>query len=253
MADIHTDTLVLRRQNRLKLAVGTGIGALSVTAALLLYSTRELHGHGHHLSFQTAYLISLAMWCLMSVAMMLPTAWNMIATYLDIGFAARSKQIPAPPVSFLIAGYVSVWVLFSMAAAFMQVELVEIGLISASGWPPPVFSGGLLVLAGLFELTTLKNHCLTKCRNPFATMLGRFRPERFRIYRIGLEQGLYCLGCCWALMILMFAAGVMNFFWMAALGALMAAQKHGALPRFERKIGPVFIVSGLALIAVGVA
>ena len=254
MADVQIDPLDLKRHKRLKLTVGSAIGTLSIASALLLWSTRELHGHAHHYSFQAGILIGSAMWGLMSVAMMLPTAWNMVSTYMDIEFAARSKQIPVPPVALVIAGYLSIWGVFSIAAAILQVELIRMDLFPIDGgWPPAAFSGGLFVVAGMFELTSLKNHCLTKCRNPFSTMLGQFRPDWLRIYRIGLEQGLYCLGCCWALMVLMFAAGVMNFVWMAMLGALMAAQKHGFLPRAEKKIGATFIVTGLALIAFGSA
>lgn len=251
--DPQTDPLLTRRHIRLKIFVACSIGVLCLVAAILLWLSEEIHTHLHHQSFQTSLLISFGMWLLMSVAMMLPTAWNMVATYLDVGFAAREKGMSVPSVAALILGYLTVWSVFSIAAAFFQTALLVLDLISHEGWPPAIFTGGLFVVAGAFEWTGLKNHCLTQCRNPFNTILSQFRPAWLRIYRIGLEQGLYCLGCCWALMLLMFAAGLMNFGWMALLAALMAVQKHQLMPRFEKSLGAGLMITGLALIAFGSA
>ncbi len=251
--DPQTDPLLTRRHFRLKIVVAGTIGVLCLVAAILLWLSREIHTHLHHQSFQAALLVSFGMWLLMSVAMMLPTAWNMVVTYLDVGFAARQKGMSVPGVSALISGYLTVWSVFSIAAASLQTVLLELDLISHEGWPPALFTGSLFVGVGAFEWTGLKNHCLTQCRNPFNTILSQFRPSWARIYRIGLEQGLYCLGCCWALMMLMFAAGLMNFGWMALLAALMAVQKHQLVPRFEKPLGVGLIITGLALIAFGSA
>jgi len=248
------DPLVLQHRSRLKWAVGAAIGVLCLFALLLLWLTRDNHGHSHFHSGPSAFLISLAMWLLMAVAMMLPTAWTMIAGYLDVTIAARPKTGTVRNVGLLILGYLTVWGLFSLAAAALQVELISMDLIPQDGgWPPPAFSGALFLLAGVFELTSLKNHCLTICRSPFDPKSGDNSETGLQTYRIGLQQGVYCLGSCWALMLLMFAAGLMNFGWMATLGTLMAAQKHGLLPRFERQLGVVLIITGLAQIGVGVA
>jgi predicted metal-binding membrane protein len=185
----------------------------------------------------------------MAVAMMLPTAWGLIATYLDIAFPARQKHASIPSVAVLIAGYLVIWAGFSGLAAGLQVTLQSLSLgRSAAGSVDPVFAGALLICAGLYELTPLKAACLSKCRHPFTVLFGRFRPVRGRIFRLGVEQGLFCLGCCWALMALMLATGVLHIGVMAILAAVMAAQKHHALPRFDKPLGVILIAGGLALL-----
>ena len=248
------DPLIPYRLRRVKLSVGAAVAILSLSAALLLWLTRDYHDQSHVHSGSFAFPISLAMWLLMAVAMMLPSAWTMISAHLQAGFAAAPAYDGAAKIALLILGYLSIWGLFSLAAAALQVELISFGLIPRDGgWPPLGFSGALFVLAGSFELTSLKDHYLTKCRNPLDPQSNLDRAFGLQSYRTGLEQGLYWLGSCWALMLLMFAAGLMNSGWMAILGALMAAQKHGLLPRFERSLGVVLIITGLAQIGVGVA
>ncbi len=244
-----------RAPHRLRLAVAAAIAALSLSAALILIA---LPGHGHHgvdygaggTSMTAIYGVTVGLWVLMSVAMMLPTAWGFVATYLDIAHAAREKDASVPSVAVLIAGYLIVWVGFSATAALVQIILQSVGLgVTAHGSFDPVFAGALLLFAGLYELTPLKAACLTKCRHPFAVLFARFRPDHGRIFRLGLEQGLFCLGCCWALMALMLATGVLHIGFMAVLAAVMAAQKHQALPRFDRPLGLILIAGGLALLA----
>jgi predicted metal-binding membrane protein len=211
-------------------------------------------GHGHHAANidnpAPVYFVAFGLWVLMSVAMMLPTAWGFVATYLDIAHAAREKDASVPSVAVLIAGYLVVWVGFSAIAAIVQTSLHGIGLgQTADGSIDAVFAGLLLIGAGLYELTPLKAACLSKCRHPFAILFGRFRPENGRIFRLGVEQGLFCLGCCWALMALMLATGVAHLGFMALLAAIMAAQKHQALSRFDTPLGLILIAGGLAMLA----
>jgi predicted metal-binding membrane protein len=237
--------------HRLRLAVAAAIAALSLSAVLVLIA---VPGQGHHAGegADTAfvYLVAFSLWGLMSVAMMLPTAWGFIATYLDIAHAARQKNTSVPSLAVLIAGYLVVWAGFSAIAALVQISLQSIGLgRTAHGSIDPAFAGTLLIGAGIFELTPLKAACLSKCRNPFAVLFAQFRPNHGRIFRLGVGQGLSCLGCCWALMALMLATGVLHIGVMALLAAVMAAQKHQTLPRFDTPLGIVLIAGGLALLA----
>jgi len=240
-----------RAPHRLRLAVAVAIAALSLSAALVLVA---MPGHGHHAASSGdgafVYFMAFSLWVLMSVAMMLPTAWGLIATYLDIAHAAREKDTSVPSVAVLIAGYLVVWAGFSAIAALVQISLHNAGLgQTAHGSIDPIFAGALLIGAGIYEFTPLKAACLRKCRHPFAVLFARFRPDHGRIFRLGVEQGVFCLGCCWALMALMLATGVLHLGFMAVLAAVMAAQKHRALPRFDTPLGLVLIAGGLALLA----
>ena len=248
---LETGPSIGHAPHRLRLAVAAAIAALSLSAALILIA---MPSHGHHAANSDnpaiVYFVAFSLWGLMSVAMMLPTAWGFIGTYLDIAHAAREKNTSVPSVAVIIAGYLVVWVGFSAIAAVVQIRLQSTGLGQAAhGSVDPVFAGALLIGAGLYELTPLKAACLNKCRHPFAVLFGRFRQDNGRIFRLGVEQGLFCLGCCWALMALMLATGVLHLSFMAILAAVMAAQKHQTLPRFDKPLGLILIAGGLALLA----
>lgn len=254
-SSLDTQLPVGRAPHRLRLAVAMAVAALSLSAALVLAA---MPGHGHHavdfgaggVNTAIVCLTAFSLWVLMSVAMMLPTAWGFIVTYLDIAHAAVEKGIRVPSAAVLITGYLAVWVGFSAIAAVVQISLQSYSLgLTAHGSVDPVFAGALLIGAGLYELTPLKAACLNKCRNPFAVLFGRFKPDAGRIFRLGVEQGLFCLGCCWALMALMLATGILHLGFMALLAAVMAAQKHQALPRFDTPLGLILMAGGLALLA----
>ncbi|HSG96353.1 MAG TPA: DUF2182 domain-containing protein [Afifellaceae bacterium] len=250
-ATLDSSPPVGRAPHRLRLAVAAAIAALSLSTVLVFAA---IPGHGHHAgeigNAAIVYLAAFGLWVLMSLAMMLPTAWGFIATYLDIAHAAREKAARVPKVAVVIAGYLVVWVGFSAIAALVQISLHGAGLgRTAHGSIDPVFAGALLTGAGIYELTPLKSACLSKCRHPFAVLFARFRPDHGRIFRLGVEQGLFCLGCCWALMALMLATGVLHLGFMALLAAVMTAQKNRVLSRLDKPFGLSLIAGGLALLA----
>jgi predicted metal-binding membrane protein len=115
---------------------------------------------------------------------------------------------------------------------------------------PPVFGGVLLVAAGIYQWTPLKNACLTSCQSPlqFIQRHGGFRGQRRASVSLGLRHGLYCIGCCWALMLLLFVFGVMNLLWIAAIGALVLAEKLIPGRLFQRLTGIALIVAGAVLL-----
>lgn len=190
-----------------------------------------------------------AMWLAMSIAMMLPVAAPMIRTYAEIADTAakRGEAVIHPLV--LTAGYLFVWAL--AAAAFTVVHLL-IGQFSGqfvTARPVQgVIAGLILLIAGLYQFTPLKQACLNKCRNPFTTLFANWRTSTLGVFRLGIEQGAWCLGCCWALMLIMLAVGSMNVVWMAALTLFTFLEKTGSGRVTTRAGGAIVTLWGAALI-----
>jgi predicted metal-binding membrane protein len=170
------------------------------------------------------------MWAGMMVAMMLPSATPMIPTFAAVSRNRRKQQRPYVPVGVFAAGYVTVWSGFSLLAAvaqwfFHREALLSAGMASQSA----IFAGLLLLAAGVFQFTPLKHACLSQCRAPFEFIMTRWREGAGGAFRMGVEHGLFCAGCCWALMGLLFVAGVMNILWIAVLSLIVGLEK--LLPR----------------------
>jgi predicted metal-binding membrane protein len=200
-------------------------------------------------SFSTA-AVTASMWSAMTLAMMLPSAAPMILTYAEIAETAARKgeRIVSPFV--IAAGYASVWLLFSVAASAMQVALtgaalLDAGLTSSSG----LFAAAILIGAGLYQFSKLKHACLTHCQNPFPFFFTNWATTTGGIFRLGIKQGLYCLGCCWAMMLVVFAVGVMNVAWMAGLAAVMTVEKLQTGRRFAHGVGVALIAIGTGIAA----
>ncbi|WP_420409377.1 DUF2182 domain-containing protein [Hoeflea sp.] len=188
-----------------------------------------------------------AMWFAMSAAMMLPTAAPMIRTYCEIADTAAARAAPVVHPLVLTAGYLVVWAL--AALAFSGVHLA-LGMAAGSGGAEPVrgaIAGAILIIAGLYQFSALKEACLTKCRNPFTTLFARWQTSTAGVFRLGIEQGIWCLGCCWALMLIMLAAGSMNVIWMAALTLFTFLEKTGNGRVTSRVAGAIVTLWGLAL------
>jgi predicted metal-binding membrane protein len=208
---------------------------------------------GHAIEGNSDVAIVLLMWIAMTLAMMLPTAGPMILTYADIADAAARKGEPAASPTVLMAGYVAVWFGFAVAATGLQIALTDAAILDpAMGTASPLFSGAVFIAAGAYQFSALKHACVTQCQRPFPFFLTHWTSEPQGILGLGLRQGLYCLGCCWAMMALMLAVGVMNVIWMAALGMVMAAEKIATTTRFSRAVGGVLIVIGAVLIATAI-
>ena len=197
--------------------------------------------------------LTFAMWCAMALAMMLPTAGPMIMTYADIAEAAAAKGEPAASPLALTAGYAMVWLAAALALAALQGLLARLAALDDTmSLASPLLSGALFVAAGLYQFSAMKRACLTQCQHPFTFFFANWTPEPRGVFRLGVRQGLYCLGCCWAMMLLMFAVGVMSVVWMALLGTVMAIEKVNATMRFSRVIGAVFLAIGMAIVTASV-
>lgn len=190
-----------------------------------------------------------AMWCAMALAMMLPTAAPMILTYAEIAeTAARKGERVASPL-FLTTGYVAVWLAIAVLLAALQLILAWLSLLDpAMRSASPLFSGAVFLAAGAYQFSALKHACLTQCQHPLPFFFANWTAAPRGVFKLGLRQGLYCFGCCWAMMLLMFAVGVMNVVWMAALGTVMTVEKIATTTRFSRVLGVVFIAAGAVFI-----
>ncbi len=183
------------------------------------------------------FLRVIAMWALMSAAMMAPTALPAFATYDDLSHSGQTRM------GVLVSAYLVVWLGFSVLAAGLQMGLYRADLLSAFGDSrSALLSAGLLGLAGVYQFSPLKEACLAKCRAPLTFFMAHWNEGP---WRNGLRLGLVCLGCCWALMLLAFVGGVMNIAFMGLATVIMVTEK---LPEVGRVLTRPL---GFALLAAG--
>ena len=194
-------------------------------------------------------VLLLAMWWVMMIGMMLPSAAPMILTFATISRRRRERDQPYAPTALFAAGYLLAWAGFSVLATVAQWGLERAALLSPMAMTvTSARLGGLLFLAaGLYQLTPLKQACLGVCRSPFDFVANHWRDGAVGALRMGISHGLYCLGCCWILMALLFAVGVMNLLWVAVLTAVVLVEKLFPLGIWMARIG------GLLLAAYGIA
>jgi predicted metal-binding membrane protein len=195
------------------------------------------------------------MWTVMMVAMMAPTAAPMILMFATIHRRRRTEGRPAVPTALFALGYLVVWSAFSVAAASAQSGLHVAALLSpAMVATSPLLAGGILIVAGIFQWTPLKRACLDSCRSPLSFLMSSWREGRGGAFVMGLHHGLVCLGCCWALMALLFVAGVMNLLWVAAIAVAVLLEKvvpYGDL--MGRLAGVALAAAGVGLVVRAVA
>jgi len=192
------------------------------------------------------FLAVLIMWAVMMVAMMLPSAAPTILLFAAL-MRTRTPASPLPPTAIFAAGYVLVWGVFSLVATLAHMTLEHAALVSpAMRTTTAVLAGLLLVAAGVYQLTPLKHACLRNCRSPIQFVTRHWRAGLGGAFRLGLFHGAYCVGCCWALMGLLFVGGVMNLAWVAALAVFVLLEKTAFL---GTRVGRA--VSGAGLVAAG--
>ena len=202
------------------------------------------------------WALMIAMWWIMMIAMMTPGAVPAIWLYARVhrhALAQGQVQDKLAPTGAFAAGYLLVWLGFAAAAATVHWALERTGSVSAmmmgsrSGW----LSGAVLIAAGLYQLSPLKNICLAHCRSPTSFLSRHWRPHALGALQLGARHGAYCVGCCWMLMALLFVGGVMNLIWIAALAMLVLVEK--VLPPGQwigRGAGAALIGWGVATLVV---
>lgn len=165
------------------------------------------------------------MWWIMMVAMMLPSAAPMILLFAMIDRKQREKGAPYVPTGIFAAGYLLVWGAFSLVAVAAQWGLERIGLLSSMASTSVLLGAGLLIAAGVYQLTPLKHACLRHCRSPIFFISHHWRPGSIGALRMGIEHGAFCTACCWFLMALLFYGGVMNLYWIVGLALFVLLEK----------------------------
>jgi len=189
---------------------------------------RDMSGAAGWSLFGWALII--AMWWIMMIAMMAPSAAPAILLYAGVHRQALARgqvQDKLAPTGAFAAGYLVLWLGFSVVAAALHWALERVGLVSAMmmGSKSRWLSAGVLIAAGLYQLSPLKHRCLAHCRAPASFLSRHWRPHGSGAFLLGVLHGLYCVGCCWMLMALLFVGGVMNLAWIAALAALVLMEK----------------------------
>ena len=198
----------------------------------------------------TEALLLFAMWSVMMVAMMLPSAAPMILLFSRIGATRRARGDRNTPVIFFAVGYLAVWTAFSAVAASIQWNLHSLAVLSPEmRVASPFASAAILIAAGVYQWLPLKQSCLSHCRSPLGFLSTSWREGHGGAVRMGITHGAFCLGCCWMIMALLFVAGVMNLAWVAALSAVVLLEKivPGG-PVVARVAGVLFIVAGVSLL-----
>jgi predicted metal-binding membrane protein len=190
--------------------------------------------------------VRLLMWAVMMVAMMLPAAIAPTLVYVAVARKASRQGTPVAPALALVLGYIGVWLVFCIVATTAQWGLNRLDLLSASmASDNALFGGSVLIAAGLYQMTPLKARCLKLCRDPARLLADHWHTGADGAVRMGAELGVYCLGCCWVLIALLFVGGVMNLVWVAAIATFILLEK--VAPKAEtwgRVLGAAMIVAG---------
>jgi predicted metal-binding membrane protein len=196
-------------------------------------------------------MVYLPLWVSMMAAMMFPSVVPMVSMFAAVGRHKRSTGGSAVPTWVFLAGYLAVWSLFGVGAYLLSLVVPAVGM-AAPGLRSnsPLIGGIVLVLAGLYQWSPLKGACLRHCRSPLGFLLQSWRDGYGGAVTMGFTHGAYCAGCCWGLMVVLFAVGLMNLGWMVLLAAVIFAEKiirHG--PLIGKIAGLGLILYGLAVLA----
>ena len=196
-----------------------------------------------------AVAVVFAMWAVMMVGMMTPSAAPMILIYARVGRQAAANAKPFAATGWFVAGYLLVWTGFALLAAAGQAALQQAALLDATMAATSQVAGGvILIAAGIYQWTPWKDACLAHCQSPLAFIMrhGGFRADPGGALSLGLRHGAYCVGCCWILMALLFVVGVMDLLWIALISAFVLLEKILPVGRLMSR------AAGLVLIAAGI-
>jgi predicted metal-binding membrane protein len=234
------------------LGAGTGMSTIAMTTWQFPPPRPAMMMSG---DWSPAYwLTMLLMWWVMMIAMMVPSAAPMMLLYTRVVRHGEARgQVPVlVPTAAFASGYIVCWLGFSVLVTALQFALERSGLVhgmmmwSTDRW----LTSGLLLGAGLYQLSPLKTACLAQCRSPAEFLARSWRPGRLGAFRMGIRHGAYCVGCCWALMLLLFAAGIMNLVWIAGLAILVLVEKLAPFgAALTKPLAVLLLLGGVALMA----
>ena len=234
-----------------------GLLGLLITAAWLAMWQLDASPYGRYLHHETPAglggpleaALFVSGWALMIVAMMLPTTIPLLATF---GALVGRRRRPEALVGLVVVGYVVTWTTFGLVA-WLGDRVVHAS-VEAIPWlaaDPQLILAATLAVAGLYQFSPLKYRCLDECRSPLGFIVGRWqgRAERTESFRLGVAHGLFCIGCCWSLMLVMFAVGLGNLAWMFVLAVITSIEKNAPWGRrLGRPLGVALILAGLAVV-----
>lgn len=196
--------------------------------------------------------LNFIMWAVMMLAMMVPTAAPMIITFAAVNRRRRERDQPFVPTGVFLSGYLVVWFGFSIAATMTQWGLHQGALLSGMmGNAVPLAGGVILVAAGAFQWTPLKNACLKQCRTPLGFIMTEWRDGPKGALMMGVRHGGFCLGCCWFLMGLLFVAGIMNLLWIAVIAVYILVEKVAPAGHWVGRVAGVALIGWGAWMVVG--
>jgi predicted metal-binding membrane protein len=228
-----------------------GAWALAITLKLTGFAA-TLHHHevveGATRPFWLSYLLFLIVWQVHIAAMMLPSSLPLVRLF---GQVSRSQARPSLVMATFLGGYALVWSVFGAGALLFDTAVHR----AVDSWPwlaahTNLIAGTVLLGAGAFQFTDLKERCLQECRHPAGFLMKHYGHGAKAAFNLGHEHGLFCLGCCWALMLLMFAVGVANLLWMAPMTLVMFLEKaHPLGARIVRPIGFALVAAGILVLA----
>jgi predicted metal-binding membrane protein len=241
-----------------QLLILSGLALITVLAwAYMLHMAWEMVGAGMDINLaclshwgpgDLAHMF--IMWSIMMVAMMVPSATPMIIIFATVNRQRSKMQGPFIPTWLFVLGYLTAWTVYSALATMVQWGLHVTALLTHTlAITSPLLGALLLVAAGVFQWTPFRDACMTQCRSPFGFIMTEWREGRRGALIMGLKHGIYCVGCCWMLMTLSFALGVMNMLWMAALTAFMLLEKITDNKWISRTAGMILVVWGLWVVA----
>ena len=247
----------LLKRDRLVIAVGI-VGLTALAWAYLVYLARDMGGMDQGMMMAPLRSWTIAdfgfmflMWAVMMVGMMVPTAAPMVLLFAANSRRLREQQQPYVPTAVFLLGYVVVWSGFAVAATAGNWALHVNDLLSSMmGESASAYlGGGLLIAAGLFQLSPLKYVCLKHCRSPLSFLTNDWREGSWGAFNMGLRHGAFCVGCCWILMGLLFVLGVMNLIWIAVLAAFVLLEKVAPAGQYVgMTAGVLLIIWGVLLI-----
>lgn len=197
-------------------------------------------------------MIFLSTWVVMMTAMMLPSAAPMILAYATVSQQRHSRWLAAAPTGLFVLGYLLTWSSSGLLAYAVSALASLIVMTSPSlQADAPLFGGMVLILAGAYQFSELKNRCLSYCRTPLGFVLSHWHEGKGGALRMGLQHGLYCIGCCWALMAILFVAGIMNLTWMVLLTLFMFIEKVSIRGLTAGRVAGVLLIMAGMVMAVG--
>jgi predicted metal-binding membrane protein len=192
------------------------------------------------------FILLFFMWLVMMIAMMTPSVTPLILIFAKVNRQKKQQEHPFVNTIYLMAGYFLAWAAFSLIATCLQWLLQQISLLNPEMKTTSKILGGIiLIIAGIFQFTPLKQTCLNYCRSPLDFVLHYWKEGKQGALKMGIENGFYCIGCCWLLMVLLFVAGIMNLLWIALIALFVLVEKISPGVKW------IPYVAGVMLIAYG--